>query len=509
MHHSQGLTPGSSPNSDFAWKKGMWTLLLGSIGLLWVLYRLGYVQLRISGEKRRDLRILVHDDGAVEVKWPVQSWVALEDWGAAMKQIVILVFGPRGQVEPMIALAQALQERNLDVRLCAPGCYKELIEESGVSFVFGGVEDVKQFSMPEMVPVYRRIGIAGSRACSGASLIICSPLTTSISLHIAELHRIPCLSVHFVASDVATSEFPPIEILDSKFHGLLPNRIWHFWTRISIRYAMLCSGLAEEDETFRRVDLGLSRSIPIFFLKGIASCPSLHAYSCHVQPRPRDWPKNVLICGPFFRGIAEIGNGRIDEFMALHKDKDIIFVSFGSMQVSDRLYEVCLACAEIFGAVIVGDTRRTSEKEKERAFSASPDGRVLTCRTSINHEMVFAKCSCIIHHGGAGTTQKAILSGAPSLVVPMHPCSDQRYWGKRVSALGCGIVLKSLKAATENPDIVGDAISQILQSRRAFFLRNCRDIMLRMQNEDAGVKVAADAITNFFAGLKCIQLEID
>ena len=42
----------------------------------------------------------------------------------------------------------------------------------------------------------------------------------------------------------------------------------------------------------------------------------------------------------------------------------------------------------------------------------------------------------MIHHGGAGTTGAALRAKVPSIIVP-H-AFDQRFWGRRVSALGCG-----------------------------------------------------------------------
>lgn len=44
------------------------------------------------------------------------------------------------------------------------------------------------------------------------------------------------------------------------------------------------------------------------------------------------------------------------------------------------------------------------------------------------HSEIFPHCSLIVHHGGAGTTQSALLAGKPSVIVPHG--FDQPYWGK-------------------------------------------------------------------------------
>ncbi|MFB9661936.1 glycosyltransferase [Glycomyces mayteni] len=60
-----------------------------------------------------------------------------------------------------------------------------------------------------------------------------------------------------------------------------------------------------------------------------------------------------------------------------------------------------------------------------------------------NHRRLFARAAAVVHHGGAGTTHKAALAGAPQVVVPQ--IADQPYWAGRVAALGLG-------AAHDGPD---------------------------------------------------------
>jgi UDP:flavonoid glycosyltransferase YjiC (YdhE family) len=52
----------------------------------------------------------------------------------------------------------------------------------------------------------------------------------------------------------------------------------------------------------------------------------------------------------------------------------------------------------------------------------------------IPHHFLFPKASCVVHHGGAGTTAAACHAGVPSVVVP-H-IGDQYYWGSRLHKIG-------------------------------------------------------------------------
>jgi len=48
----------------------------------------------------------------------------------------------------------------------------------------------------------------------------------------------------------------------------------------------------------------------------------------------------------------------------------------------------------------------------------------------VPHAEIFPHCSLIVHHGGAGTTQAALLAGKP-LIVVAHGF-DQTYWANQI-----------------------------------------------------------------------------
>ena len=56
------------------------------------------------------------------------------------------------------------------------------------------------------------------------------------------------------------------------------------------------------------------------------------------------------------------------------------------------------------------------------------------CTEYVPHRWLFPKASCVVHHGGAGTTASVCYAKVPSVVVP-H-ITDQPYWGKRLFDLG-------------------------------------------------------------------------
>lgn len=66
---------------------------------------------------------------------------------------------------------------------------------------------------------------------------------------------------------------------------------------------------------------------------------------------------------------------------------------------------------------------------------------------SCPHDWIFGRVSCVIHHGGAGTTAAAVAAGKPSIVIPFF--GDQFFWGNMVKMAGAGpepIPFKELSA---------------------------------------------------------------
>lgn len=83
----------------------------------------------------------------------------------------------------------------------------------------------------------------------------------------------------------------------------------------------------------------------------------------------------------------------------------------------------------------------------------------------VNQQALFPHVAVAVHHGGAGTTTTAALSGAPQVVVP--EMYDQYYWAKRIEDLGIGsahapgaLTTESLVNALEralSPDVASRA----------------------------------------------------
>ncbi len=54
----------------------------------------------------------------------------------------------------------------------------------------------------------------------------------------------------------------------------------------------------------------------------------------------------------------------------------------------------------------------------------------------VNQQALFPRMAAVVHHGGAGTTTTSARAGVPQVIVPL--IADQPYWASRVAELGIG-----------------------------------------------------------------------
>ena len=55
---------------------------------------------------------------------------------------------------------------------------------------------------------------------------------------------------------------------------------------------------------------------------------------------------------------------------------------------------------------------------------------------NVPHDWLFNHVSCVVHHGGAGTTAAGIAMSKPTVIVPFF--GDQPFWGAMVAKAGAG-----------------------------------------------------------------------
>jgi UDP:flavonoid glycosyltransferase YjiC (YdhE family) len=150
-------------------------------------------------------------------------------------------------------------------------------------------------------------------------------------------------------------------------------------------------------------------------------------------PKPQDWASHISISGFFFLSLASNYTPAEDLIAFLDAGPPPVYIGFGSIVVDDPNAMTQL----IFDAVAKSGQRALVSKGWG-GFGADdlsiPEGVFML--GNVPHDWLFQRVSCVVHHGGAGTTAAGIAAGKPTVVVPFF--GDQPFWGSMVARAGAG-----------------------------------------------------------------------
>lgn len=152
-----------------------------------------------------------------------------------------------------------------------------------------------------------------------------------------------------------------------------------------------------------------------------------------VLPKPKDWGDNIDICGFSFLPSKPdyIPPDELDAF--LKAGPMPIYVGFGSIVVDDQVKLTKI----VFEAISKAGQRAIVSKGWGNLGVDevdAPDNILII--GSCPHDWLFRQVSCVIHHGGAGTTAAGLALGRPTIIIPFF--GDQQFWGEIVSRAGAG-----------------------------------------------------------------------
>lgn len=357
------------------------------------------------------------------------------------RRIVIFAAGSRGDVQPCVALGQALRARGDEVRLVASARYApmtlaaglelapltadpaEILDsEAGQELLAGGRNPVKFLGGFRRIlgPMAERLLAECLAACKDADLVL-GPTLGFLPRHVGEHLGVPWGLIHFQPSQ-PTGAFP---------HPFVPQagRLGPWARRASfLAVDQIAWQLSRPFvNPWRRTALGLppvSLRGPMHATRNEAR-PVLACFSPAVVPRPADWPAYLHLTGYWFTDdSAYEPPAELAGFLAAGPPP--VYVGFGSMvpkdaAATDRIVRAALRLAGVRG-VVQGDP-------------GTSDEHVLAVR-DVPHAWLFPKTAAVVHHGGAGTTAAGLRAGVPTVVCPFF--GDQPYWGERVAALGAG-----------------------------------------------------------------------
>ncbi|XP_041016496.1 sterol 3-beta-glucosyltransferase UGT80A2-like [Juglans microcarpa x Juglans regia] len=417
-------------------------------------------------------------------------------------QIVMLIVGTRGDVQPFVAIGKCLQGCGHRVRLATHANFKDFVLTAGLEFFpLGGDPKVlagymvknKGFlpSDPSEISIQRNqikeIIFSLLPACMEsdpdskipfkADAIIANPPAYGHT-HVAEALKVP-LHVFFTMPWTPTSEFPhPLSRVRQQILYRLSYQIVDM---------MVWLGIRDIINEFRKKTLGIR---PVTYLSGSYSSPPDVPYgyiwSPQLVPKPKDWGPNIDVVGFCFLDLASNYQPADSLVKWLEAGKEPIYIGFGSLPIQNP--------EEMTGIIIealeITQQRGIISKGWGGLGNSAEPKKFVYLLDNCPHDWLFQRCIAVVHHGGAGTTAAGLKAACPTTIIPFF--GDQPFWGERVCARGVGPAPIPVDELTR--DKLVDAIRFMLDPK---VKERSVEIAKAMENED-GVTGAVKAFHKHF-----------
>ncbi|KAF2155263.1 glycosyltransferase family 1 protein [Myriangium duriaei CBS 260.36] len=408
-------------------------------------------------------------------------------------QLVIHVVGSRGDVQPFVALGKVLQETyGHRVRLATHPVFKDFVLENGLEFfsIGGDPAELMAFMVknPGLMPGFDtvRSGDVGKRRKEIATMIkgcwrSCIEAGNGLGVEATDdtvedwmnysrieqaalhpqpwdRHRAPFIADAIIANPPSFAHIHCAEKLGVPLHIMFtmpysPTQAFpHPLANIQSSNAdatvtnfmtyglvdmMTWQGLGDIINRFRQSTLGLE-PISLIWAPNMLSrlrIPHTYCWSPALIPKPRDWGNNISISGFYFLSLASNYTPDADLKAFLDAGPPPVYIGFGSIVVDDPNAMTTM----IFDAIRKTGQRALVSKGWGGIGANElgiPEGVMML--GNVPHDWLFQRVSCVVHHGGAGTTAAGIAAGKPTVVVPFF--GDQPFWGAMVAKAGAGPV---------------------------------------------------------------------
>jgi vancomycin aglycone glucosyltransferase len=349
-------------------------------------------------------------------------------------RVLLSTWGSRGDVEPLLGFALALEELGVEVRLCAPPDFSDLAARVGVEMVpagrsvrelVHGVHD-RRPSTPADAPRVAAELVAAqfetvAAAAQGCDALVASGLMPAGARTVADELGIPYVLVSFHSPGLPSPHHVPLPRPGKAFPpGVTDNRV--LWEVDAERVqALYGAPLNAHREALGLPPVDNVRDHVFTDRPWLAADPTL-------DPWPGSPDLDVVQTGAWILPDARPLPADLEAF--LDAGAPPVYVSFGSVRAPEDAAVVAIEAIRAQG-------RRVVVSRGWADLAPIDDGDDCFVVGEVNHQALFERVAAVVHHGGAGTTTTATRAGAPQVVVPQ--IADQPYWAGRVAELGIGV----------------------------------------------------------------------
>ncbi|MFD3468159.1 glycosyltransferase [Streptomyces sp. NPDC058682] len=371
-------------------------------------------------------------------------------------RVLLVAYGSRGDIEPMLALAEQLRESGTEVRMCAPPDFAGLVEGAGVpltpigpsvrEMVRGTVtgtapqppEGLAERAARMVATTYEAVAAAAAEGCDAVVATGLFPAASG-ARSVAEKLGVPYVFVAYFPSYLPSPHHPPFAPMGRPFPPeVTDNRaLWDLDAEnLNVLFG---TGLNAHRATVGLPPVDHFRDYVLTDRPWLAADPTL-------GPWQEPAELGVVQTGAWFRTGGLPLPDDLEAFLGAGTPP--VYVGFGSMPVRDAEHVARMAVeavrAQGHRVLLSGGWAELAPiDDQDDCFRVG----------EADHCALFPRVAAVVHHGGAGTTTTAARAGTPQVVIPQM--ADQPYWAGRVAALGIG-------AAHAGPEPTAPSLSAAL-----------------------------------------------
>lgn len=387
-------------------------------------------------------------------------------------KVALIVYGSRGDVQPMLALATALMKKEHEVIFCASPDNEDFVKNHNCPFVPFGKNLKELFKNANI-----KGGISGHMSPKDGKRII--------------KEQIDILTENVKGSDLILAAgivFGVPTVADSL---KIPYRFVAFYPMIL--------GTAKEDPFFNRFMFRLGRSMTNLLFRGFINKERDRLGAKPIKDFWQSWMGDdvIVACdkelsavnetvsfsftqtGYMFLPSRDKLSDLVNDFLS--SGKPPVYIGFGSNPISGKMNYY-----ELFNDISKATNQRliVSKGWADLPENNNPD---ILFVDEISFELLFPQLSAIIHHGGTGTLAYAARSGVPQAAFPF--IADQFNNRDRISELGLGPATCDFKKMTA--DSISIAITECIENDT--YKKNAVEISQRLEHVN-GLQLTMDLI---------------
>lgn len=421
---------------------------------------------------------------------------SLEGAHARPFHFVLATIGTRGDLNPLLAIADELLRLGHKISFAAPRRYRALIEAHRLRFHLlrpdaeerqsddsNDIDDVKRNSenalrnvlFPGVELTYRDL----LAATEGADLIAGHHILLPLSMA-AERRGIPWAPVYFAPGVLNSMYDPPVIPMLPWLHGV--QRSSHYVARTLNGLFKRYTDAWYAPYRDLRAREGLPAEQCNYILDGVHSpFLGLGLFSEVTGARQPDWAHNFAATGfPFIDEPFGPEHEALQRFLDEGAPPIVATLGTSKSRNMRQFFETSMEATRRLGRRIVLLTGKSPGNQPARIDPAF----AFACAYAPYAE-VFKRACAIIHSGAIGALAEALRSGRPMLVVPAI-AADQPDNAFRAVRLG---VAQTLSMPKYNADTATHALRTLLTDEK--YAQTAAIIGERVRNEDGAARAAS------------------